>query len=82
MLDTVTTRRVLLRGLVLLAVTVGAARLASATVPNLAICTAAYNQMAPSAVSNGAGGALVAWTDLRWPATLLPLAYAVGFAMS
>ena len=65
MLDTATTHRVLLRGLVLMAVTVGAVRLAGATVPNVAICNAAFNQMAPSAVSNGAGGALIAWTDLR-----------------
>ena len=65
MLDIATTRRALLRAFVLLAAITGSARLALATVPNVAICTAAYNQMAPSAVSNGAGGALIAWADFR-----------------
>jgi flagellar hook capping protein FlgD len=64
MLDSATTRRALLGALVLMAVAAGSARFASAAVPNTAICAAAYNQMAPSAVPNG-GGALVAWADVR-----------------
>jgi hypothetical protein len=65
MLDIATTRRALLGAFVLLAVVSGSARLAGATVQNQSICSAAFNQMAPSAVSNGAGGALMAWADLR-----------------
>ena len=42
------------------------ARPASAVIPNEAICTAPNLQMSPSAVSNGAGGALVTWADSRW----------------
>jgi hypothetical protein len=65
MLDIATTRRAFLCAFVLLAVVSGSARLAGAAVKNQAICSAPFNQMAPSAVSNGAGGSLLAWADLR-----------------
>ena len=65
MLDIATTRRAVSRAFILLAALSGSTGIAGAAVKNQPICSAALNQMAPSAVSNGAGGALLAWADFR-----------------
>src|SRR5262245_29088082 len=65
MLDSTSPRQVVPRALLVGLLFVLSGGVARASVVNQPICLATYYQMPPSGVSNGAGGTLITWADIR-----------------